>query len=372
LIHRTLGGDTLRNKLPPLEFAGQTTADLLACKESHSLSSVVFAFEWGIQAKGRKVGEQRLTEEERTVLAVLALQREVNNGGYFQFFWNSSRKYSPVVVGAFRRVGFSEAAVLTDRAIAALGVAEVTVDSVSEAILKEDPVRDAIFDDCDKEFYKLPSMFPAMLEFIVANAGSIQLERTDDYPRRPKRKDFQLSTAAKLETRLHFWRKGWRPTLDEARETASEIAKQENLGATDADIEKAALLFVFGRAMHFEDLALCERLAISVFERMNGEPMHTVSRRNWVELLLKHGRAVDADAWALSYLQHIQTSEPPDGPSQKNLEFWGVVLQENRESLPKAVAFFEEIFPQVDLTKPVPQTLIFDTKRVPGTGPLSK
>jgi hypothetical protein len=359
----------LRNKLPSLEFTGQTTAELLACKDSHSLSSVVFAFEWGIQAKGRKVGEQALTEEERTVLAVLALQREVNNGGYFQFFWNSSRKYSPVVVDALRRVGFSEAAVLTERAIAALGVAEVTVDSVSEVILKEDPVRDAIFDDCDKEFYKLPSMFPAMLEFIVANAGSIQLERTDDYPRVPKRRE--LSKPARLENALNFW-KGSKRTLDEARVAAVEIAKEKNLETTDADLNDAALFFVFGRAIRDEDFALSESLAAEAFERMKGEPTHTVRRRGWVQLLLKHGRPEMADAWALSYLQHIQSSEPPDGPSQKNLEFWGAVLQDNRESLPNAVALFERTFPQVDLSKPVPQTLIFNTKRVPGTGPLSK
>jgi hypothetical protein len=208
-----------------------------------------------------------------------------------------------------------------------------------------------------------------MLEFIVANAGSLQLERTDDYPRVPKRRE--LSKAARLQPYLLFWKKGWRPTLEEAREAAAEIANREKWEVAEADLDDGALFFVFGRAIHLDDLELSEALAPRAFERMRGEPGHTVSRRQWVQLLLKHGRAETADEWALSFLQHIQSSEPQDGPSQKNLEFWGVVLQENRESLPKAVALFEEAFPQVDLSKPVPQTLIFDTKRVPGTGPLS-
>jgi hypothetical protein len=144
------------------------------------------------------------------------------------------------------------------------------------------------------------------------------------------------------------------------------------MDATDADLEDAALFFVFKRAVRDEDIALGESLALRAFERMSGESMHTVSRRNWVQLLLKHGRPDAADAWALSYLEHIKTSEPPDGPSQKNLEFWGAVLQDNRQALPRAAAFFEQNYPQVDLSEPVPRTVIYNTRRVPGTGPLQK
>jgi len=359
----------MRERLPKLEFTGQTTDELLACKDTHTPLSIVYAFQWGIQAKARKVGEQRLTEEERTVLAVLALQREVNNGGYFQFFWNSSRSYAPSIVTALNRIGDNDAAKLTETAIAALGLPNVTVEAVSQAISKEDPVRDAVLSSCDTEFYKLTDGFPRLFRFILENAARIQLERTDDYPRFPKRSE--LSVAAKLQTRLMFWKKGWRPTLEEAGEAAVEIAKRENIPATVSDAEKGAMFYVFELAMRDENFTLCDSLAPTVFERMKGEIGHTLARKQWVQLLLKHGRAADADMWALSYLQHIRSAAPPDDAGQKRLEFWAAVLQENRDALPNSFAYFEATYPQVDLSNPVRRTIIYNTKRVPGTGPLA-
>ena len=131
------------------------------------------------------------------------------------------------------------------------------------------------------------------------------------------------------------------------------------------------MFFVFGRAMRDENIPLCESLAPAAFEAMKRETLHSVERRNWVQLLLKHSRAPEADAWALSYLQYIRSSELPDGPSQNNLEFWGAVLQDNRDALPNSIAYFEANYPQVDLSKPVRRTIIYNTKRVPGTGPLA-
>jgi hypothetical protein len=212
-------------------------------------------------------------------------------------------------------------------------------------------------------------MLPEIFRFILDNAGAIQLEPTDDYPRLPKLQE--ASVTAKLEIHLRFWKKGWKPTLEEAREAAAEIAKREKLSATDSDLNDGAMIFVFERAMQDQNLTLGESLAPTVFEQMKGEIRHTIVRKQWLQLLLKHGRAADADGWAASYLRHIRSSEPPDGASQKKLEFWGAVLQDNREVLPNAVAYFEANYPQVDLSRPVPRTIIYNTRRVPGTGPLS-
>ena len=85
-----------------LEYEGQTTSELMACKNTHRIDSILCAFEWGIQAKSKPEGEDALTDEERLVLAVMALTREVNNGGYHQFFVNSSSRFAPTIVDSLR------------------------------------------------------------------------------------------------------------------------------------------------------------------------------------------------------------------------------------------------------------------------------
>ena len=90
--------------LPWLDYTGQSTQELIACKNTHRIDSLLCALEEGIQAKERQDGEAGLTDEERVVLAVRALDREVNNGGFSQFFANSSRRFVPIIVDSLRRI----------------------------------------------------------------------------------------------------------------------------------------------------------------------------------------------------------------------------------------------------------------------------
>ncbi len=65
---------------------------------------------------------QILCDEERIVFAVEALEREVNNGGYCQFFGNSSREFAPSIADALLRIGCPGTARITRKAIEAVGV----------------------------------------------------------------------------------------------------------------------------------------------------------------------------------------------------------------------------------------------------------
>jgi hypothetical protein len=81
---------------------------------------LVVAFEQAFDQRAARVGENALTEEERIILAIEALEREVNNGGYSQFFLNSSREYAPVMVRALERIGCLKTAKITQKALDAL------------------------------------------------------------------------------------------------------------------------------------------------------------------------------------------------------------------------------------------------------------
>jgi hypothetical protein len=79
-------------------YSGETVDELLALEGKHRTDSLVLAFEQAIDQKAARVGEHNLSDEECIILAIEALEREVNNGGYGQFFVNSSREYAPKIV----------------------------------------------------------------------------------------------------------------------------------------------------------------------------------------------------------------------------------------------------------------------------------
>lgn len=159
-------------------YAGQTTEELIALQGECRRDSLVLAFEQALDQKAFRVGQDVLTGEERVVLAVEALEREVNNGGYKQFFINSSREYTPIVVDALDRIGCTEVAALTQQAIDILGIkGPVTVEAVDRVMDHEDKDRDDRLDECDERYCKVAGdLADPLLEFIKGNRDKITLK----------------------------------------------------------------------------------------------------------------------------------------------------------------------------------------------------
>jgi|RhiMetdeSRZDD1v2_1073273.scaffolds.fasta_scaffold68819_3 uncharacterized protein DUF4375 len=107
------------SQLPWLtKYSGETTSELVALEATYRKDSIVVAFEQALGQKSFRLGGSSfLTKEERVVLAVEALEREVNNGGYDLFFLNSSVEFVTEIVSALERIGRSDVASVTQRAI---------------------------------------------------------------------------------------------------------------------------------------------------------------------------------------------------------------------------------------------------------------
>src|SRR5450432_3485158 len=103
-------------KIPWLDYQGQDTGQILACKTTHSIGSLLCALEQAVQLRQQRHPEVATSPEEDALLAIMALQREVNNGGYHQFFFNSSCEYALIVVAALESIGCQTTAELTHRA----------------------------------------------------------------------------------------------------------------------------------------------------------------------------------------------------------------------------------------------------------------
>lgn len=158
-------------------YSGQSVEQLLSLEGEYRADSLVLAFEQAIGQKAAREGTQSLSGEERIVLAVEALEREVNNGGYDQFFVNSSREYTPIIVGALQRIGCNKTAKLTRKAIEALRISDLRSDAIEAVICaRDDEERSEKLRRCDDSYYKNKEPIAERLfAFIKANSASISL-----------------------------------------------------------------------------------------------------------------------------------------------------------------------------------------------------
>ena len=96
-----------------------------------------------------------LSEAERIFYITQTLEMEVNNGGFSQFFYNSSGNFSNELVGAFTAIGAYATAAICQKAISAFG-RDIPVDrDEREEMLDEleSDEFDEILEECDNAFY---------------------------------------------------------------------------------------------------------------------------------------------------------------------------------------------------------------------------
>ena len=93
---------------------------------------------------------QALNEHERVIYVTQLLEAEVNNGGFDQFFRNSSGNLSNEIVSAFKQIGALKTAAICAKAISLFpkpvpAAQEERVQSLTDEA-------DVILDECDEEF----------------------------------------------------------------------------------------------------------------------------------------------------------------------------------------------------------------------------
>lgn len=159
-------------------YSGQTTSDLISLDGEYRTDSVVLAFEEALQQKAARVGEERLSEPERVVLAIEALEREVNNGGFDQFFRNSSNAYVPIIVASLEKIGCPQVAKLAQRAVDALRLKGApSTSAIEEAMECEDDKRSELLERCDSQYFdQAGDLAGPLLAFIKKNRAAIVLE----------------------------------------------------------------------------------------------------------------------------------------------------------------------------------------------------
>jgi hypothetical protein len=94
---------------------------------------------------------QAINEHERVVYVTQLLEAEVNNGGFDQFFRNSSGNLSKEIVAAFTRIGAVKTAAICEKAISVFPSPVPATQEERNRLLTEET--EAILDKYDDEFY---------------------------------------------------------------------------------------------------------------------------------------------------------------------------------------------------------------------------
>jgi hypothetical protein len=336
------------NKIPWLDYTGQDTAQILACKGTHRIDSLLCALEQAIELRQDRSPDVATTPEERTLLAIMALEREVNNGGYHQFFANSSREYALTVVPALESIGCDTTAALTQRALDALSLHPLTLKAIENSIFKPNPERDRALDALDQQFYKICEIEPKLFAFVESHQQAYALGKMSVAPRPPERGNHNL---IKLGVGLDFAPKA-DLTFDAVRKLAAEIAIQKEIEPTASELDGASYLFLFKSFLKAGDMEHCETFAGPAFDLTREDTSHCVLQRQWVEKLIELSNFARADQVILQYLEYLSGDDTSIDFIKNRIKFWADPLRKHGAELPKSREFFRANFPEVSLTDP--------------------
>jgi hypothetical protein len=118
-----------------------------------------------------------LSLPERTFRTIWELEAEVNNGGFYQYFHNTSGRLAPEVVDALRVVGAAAMAAIVGAAIQTVG-GDIAWGSDKErqaALETAGPALRAQLQLFDQRFYKYPDNLIALLyQYVCDHRGEMR------------------------------------------------------------------------------------------------------------------------------------------------------------------------------------------------------
>lgn len=156
------------------QYSGQTVEELIQLHTTHRIDSLVLAVESALDL--RKEADETMTEAELTILAVEAFEREVGNGGFIQFFINSSVEYTPIIVNALKSISCHKLANIAQQSIDALDVNPSDIDTVEDKANSGDEALEEILAELDDAYYETDEAPAyALFDYIKRHRDQIRL-----------------------------------------------------------------------------------------------------------------------------------------------------------------------------------------------------
>jgi hypothetical protein len=142
------------------------------------MESYLQALDAAVEGRLAEVPRETLSISERVFASVWDLEAEVNNGGFSQYFCNSSGEHALDCPNALRAIGATHAAQIAQAALDVVGMDIPWTDDKMRraAISKIGPAKDGALDALDTQFHTYPDDLTQLLfDYCVANKSELPL-----------------------------------------------------------------------------------------------------------------------------------------------------------------------------------------------------
>ncbi len=150
---------------------GLSVKELVAIESKYRTDSIVCAIEEIVSFKDDN--DVDINAEELLVLAIEAMEREVNNGGFSQFFSNNSWRFTPYLVDCLSKIGSTQAKEMAEKAITALDIGNLTDATEYYKNMQNAIENEAVLEKLeaiDKQYYAMDENIAGLIfEFIKNN-----------------------------------------------------------------------------------------------------------------------------------------------------------------------------------------------------------
>ena len=148
-----------------------TLPEIIPLEGRFRLDSLIWAAEAALEAQNSS------SEAARTFLGVCGLEREVHNGGFNQFFFNSSGKYASHIVDSLDRIGSVKIRSIARDAIECIGAApHWGAEEFHFAAAESSDEIDERLDALDEEYYdarQIEDIDALLWGFLIEHAAEL-------------------------------------------------------------------------------------------------------------------------------------------------------------------------------------------------------
>jgi len=158
--------------------SSQTEFDLDKVLEIERRDMIILEIDTYLNKKceyGDKI--DRLNESQKVLLIVENLEREINNGGFNQYYFNSSGNYANETIDALNKIGANKTAEIVEKANSEFKNGTVPKDRVerqNELELIEEKAEEN-WNKCDYEFYEYQdNLTELLIAFVYKNKADFE------------------------------------------------------------------------------------------------------------------------------------------------------------------------------------------------------
>ena len=133
----------------PWRYNGESLDEILALEQHERADMLAARLTMALELKDAA----RRSAAEHIIFAIEAMENEVNNGGFAQFFENCS-EYVPGLVDALNAIGCNATAGIVAQALEVTGLGPApNPDMLAEVVEGRDERTEELLDACDQAYY---------------------------------------------------------------------------------------------------------------------------------------------------------------------------------------------------------------------------